>query len=75
MTLVYKLNNSYTTYVNYDYINDCVDICKTYYGHSLPCKKQTNNPKLTVTQNSVVLLVVLFSHKHTTLTFGTKKRF
>ena len=24
----YKLNNSYTTYINYTYINDCISICK-----------------------------------------------
>ena len=43
----YKLNNSYTVYVDYSYINDCIKESKKYSkkNYSLkPCKKTYMTP-------------------------------
>ena len=38
----YKLNDSYTTYVDYTYLNDCVKACK---GKHAPVKKTSGSGK------------------------------
>ena len=44
----YKLNNSYTMYIDYGYINECVAICKKYKKNSkdYSCEKNKEQKKI-----------------------------
>lgn len=38
----YKLNNSYTVYVNYAYLNDCIKACQNKHKYIAPSKKTSH---------------------------------
>jgi hypothetical protein len=51
----YKLNNSYTVYVNYAYLNDCINASK-----EINLERRNQNSKVTFSQKNSASVVTLF---------------
>lgn len=57
----YKLNNSYTTYVNYVYLNECIKAGKAFANRKTNCanapksSQKTNRPSFVPLPNSTLL--------------------
>ena len=49
----YKLNNSYTVYVNYAYLNECIKASRKYYSNSKTKKSSSVYTRPIVVKNTV----------------------
>ena len=67
----YKLNNSYTVYVNYAYLNECIKASKPYNSKSNAKAKETSSLYATTT---VVKNTVKIGSKVCIMNLATQKR-
>ena len=76
----YKINNSYTIYVNYSYLNDCIKAGKKAEARKKQRKEDFEKTKVTSISNvikvgSKVTLLNVDSGKQQTITILTTKNF